>query len=146
MATKFMRNGREVTTDFYHGTGDDEVLVPLGNLAVWDDATLAQYGVTKVVTTDVPQVISDRQFFQLLANRGIITAEEALAAVGPGIIPAQLEIFVGLLPEQDRFAARMVLSGATEFDRTHPLVQVFGHLFSWTPQDIDDFCTEASTR
>jgi hypothetical protein len=143
MATKYMRNSREVTTDFYHGTGENEVLVPFGNLALWDDATLAQYGVTKVVTADVPQVISDRQFFQLLATMGIITTQEALDAVGPGIIPAAMEAFLVQLPEADQFAARMILTGATQFERTHPLVPVFATLFGWSSQDLDAFWTEA---
>jgi hypothetical protein len=143
MATKFMRNGREVIADFYHGSGENEVLVPYENLRLYSDAELAAYDITKIVTADVPQVISDRQFFQNLANRGIITEAEALAAVGPGVIPAALAAFVAQLPEGDRFAANMVLTGATEFQRTHPLVPVFAGLFGWSSTDIDDFWTEA---
>jgi hypothetical protein len=143
MATKFMRNGRELTGDFLHGSGENEVRVPFQNLWIWDDDTLAEYGVTKVTTVDVPVVISDRQFFQLLKVRGIITAEEALAAVGPGIIPAAMQAFIAQLPEGDQFAAEMILTGATQFERTHPLVPVFGTLFGWTSADIDQFWIEA---
>lgn len=92
----------------------------------------------------VPTVISDRQFFQNLAVRGIITQAEALAAVGPGVIPAAMAAFVAQLPaEGERFAANMVLTGATEFQRNHPLVGVFASLFGWTNADLDTFWAEA---
>ena len=87
MGTLFIRDGQRVVSDFLFGAGEDAVQVPFENLLVWDDATLAQYGVTKTVTADVPAIISDRQFYQNLAVRGVITQAEALAAVGPGTIP-----------------------------------------------------------
>lgn len=92
----------------------------------------------------VPKVISDRQFFQLLAMRGIITEAEALAAVGPGVIPAQMQAFIAQLPGDDeRFAATMLLTGATQFERAHPLVPVFAQLFGWSDADLDQFWIEA---
>jgi hypothetical protein len=143
MATTFTRNGQPVTTDFLFGEGEGAVQVPFENLLVWNDATLAQYGVTKTVTPDVPAIISDRQFFQNLALRGVITQAEALAAVGPGTIPPAMAAFVAQLPQADQFAANMLLTGATEFNRYHPIVPVFGQLFGWSGADIDLFWTEA---
>jgi hypothetical protein len=37
----------------------------------------------------------------------------------------------------------MLLTGATEFNRYHPIVPVFGQLFGWSSADIDQFWTEA---
>jgi hypothetical protein len=90
-----------------------------------------------------PPIISDRQFYQNLAVRGIITQAEALAAVGPGTIPPAMAAFVAQLPQADQFAANMLLTGATEFNRYHPIVPVFGQLFGWSGADIDLFWTEA---
>lgn len=87
----------------------------------------------------VPPVISDRQFFQGLAINGTITQQEALDAVMTGTIPAALETFVTQMPAEDQFPARMLLSGAIEFHRDHPLVSAVGAAFAWTDTDIDDF-------
>jgi hypothetical protein len=143
MATTFWRDGHQITADFLHGSGESEVRIPFANLLVWDNATLASYGVTKVVTTDVPQVISDRQFFHRLEKMGLISEIEALNAVQVGTLPSLLEGFVQQLPGENQFDARMILSGATEFRRDHPLVEVFGTAFGWTPSQIDDFWIQA---
>ena len=95
--------------------------------------------------SDVPETISDRQFYQRLAQLGFISADEALAAVGPGAIPAALLSLVdGLSDGEERFAAKMLLTGATQFSRSHPLVAAFGSAFGWTPQELDEFWTSAS--
>ncbi|RVD40991.1 hypothetical protein EN742_11290 [Mesorhizobium sp. M4A.F.Ca.ET.020.02.1.1] len=92
----------------------------------------------------VPEAISDRQFFEALAVREIITEAEALAAVKTGEIPAAMASLVDALPEASRFPAEMLLSGATEFQRAHPLTAVFGQAFGWTDAEIDAFWTDAS--
>jgi hypothetical protein len=145
MAVTFTRGGNPVTDDFLFTPEDGApYVVPYGNLLVWDNEELARHGVTRVITLDVPPVISDRQFFQNLANRLIISREEALAAVQTGAIPAAMEVYVSALPPDDQFAARMLLSGATTFDRRHPLVAAFSLAFGWTAQDIDTFWLQAS--
>lgn len=92
----------------------------------------------------VPRVISDRQFFQQLAHLNVITNDEALAAVGPGEVPAAMLAMVATLPEAEQFPARMLLTGATQFDRGHPLVAVFGAAFGWDDADLDTFWIAAA--
>jgi hypothetical protein len=87
----------------------------------------------------MPRVISDRQFFQALALQRAITQEEALAAVRTGAIPAAMQTFVdAILDQEQRFGAAMLLSGAVEFDRNHPLVESFRQAMGWTVQQTDD--------
>lgn len=92
----------------------------------------------------VPRVISDRQFFQLLTKRQVISTQEALAAVGPGVLPERLATFIAALPESQQFDAQMLLVGATQYDRNHPIVPVFAQLFGWGPAELDTFWLEAS--
>lgn len=93
----------------------------------------------KVVT------ISDRQFFQALAMFGTITQQEALDAVKVGAIPAALQVMVDAIQDaDDRFAAEMLLSGATIFRRDHPLVSSIGAAQGMTEQQIDSFFASAA--
>jgi hypothetical protein len=92
----------------------------------------------------VPESISDRQFFHILAVDGLITEAEALAAVKTGDAPAAFEAFIASLPEADRFSARMLLEGATTFRRDHPLTAAFGTMHGMTPEQIDDLWRRAS--
>jgi hypothetical protein len=92
----------------------------------------------------VPDV-SDRQFFQQAAILGIITQAEALAAVKVGAIPASLQAIVNAIPdEEQKFAADMMLSGATIFQRAHPMTEAIGAAYGWTSQQIDEFFIAAS--
>lgn len=43
------------------------------------------------------------------------------------------------LPEGDRFAARMLLRGATQFERTYPLTPVLATAYGWSEAQTDDF-------
>ncbi|MXO73588.1 hypothetical protein [Alteraurantiacibacter buctensis] len=85
----------------------------------------------------VPATISDRQFFQQLALLGKITQAEALDAVGPGIIPASMGALIDMLPAEQQFTARMLLSGATSFERHHPLTPVLGGMYGLADDDLD---------
>lgn len=93
----------------------------------------------------VPQIISDRQFFQQAAISGIITEDEALAAVSIGAIPTVLQTIVDGIPDpSQQFAAKMLLSGATTFDRSHPLTEVVRVSLEWTIEQIDQFFINAA--
>lgn len=94
--------------------------------------------------TPPPGSISDRQFFQMLAVLGLIEQGEALAAVKTGDMPMPLQVLLENVPMQDRFAAEMLLSGATSFDRSHPLVPMLGFAFGWSASQLDDFWREAA--
>lgn len=97
-----------------------------------------------VITAPVPATISDRQFFQQLAVDGIITRAEALAAVKTGEIPAALAGIIDALPDDQKFAAEMLLSGATTFERAHPLSVAIGEARGMTAEEVDDFFRAAA--
>lgn len=78
----------------------------------------------------IPDVISDRQCFQWLAMMGKITQDEALAAVTVGALPKAVSDGIAALPADQQFGARMLLCGATSFERLHPMVPVFLAFFS----------------
>lgn len=94
----------------------------------------------------IPDRISDRQFFQTLADRDMITQAEALAAVKTGEIPPVMVAILDGMPTENRFSAEMLLSGATEFKRSHPLVEAFGAAMSWSAADVDEFWIEAFSK
>jgi hypothetical protein len=85
----------------------------------------------------VPSAISDRQFFQQLAAQGLVTQDEALAAVKTGDIPAALQHVVDGLPPGQQFEATMIISGATTFQRSHPLTVAIGIACGRTSDQID---------
>lgn len=93
----------------------------------------------------VPLIVSDRQFFQALAIRNEISEEEALEAVGPGTIPNKMAQLIDQLPEAERFSAKMLIRGATTFERRNELAEIIGSLFGWDSDDLDEFWTFAST-
>ena len=93
---------------------------------------------------NVPQTISDRQFFQQLAIAKVISQEEALAAVKTGDIPSALSGFIAALPDAARFNAEMLLSGATLFQRAHPLTDAIAAAQGMTPEQVDEFFRQAA--
>ncbi|KQQ04569.1 hypothetical protein ASF59_02080 [Methylobacterium sp. Leaf121] len=76
--------------------------------------------------------ISDRQFAQALALAGTISEVEALAWAARGDLPAAMEAALAKIPEAGghRFGARMMLAGATTFERSHPLTDQLGNLLT----------------
>ena len=93
----------------------------------------------------IPSIISDRQFFQQAAILGIITQAEALAAVQTGAIPAVLQTIVdGITDPDQKFAATMLLSGATVFERNHPFTEAVGAALGWTSAQVDQFFVAAA--
>ena len=120
--------------------GTVEIPVRPGENFVWDGEKWAPSGPPAPVA---PETISDRQFFQALANRQLITKAEALAAVSVGTLPAAMDALLAGMSEDDEFAARMLLQGATQFNRSHPLTQAFGAGFGMTPTQIDELWIEA---
>lgn len=93
---------------------------------------------TRPIEVEFP-IISDRQFYQAIAMKGLISKDEALAAVQTGTIPQALAVFLAEIKDPDEhFAAQMLLSGATQFERHHPLVDKFGHEAGLTDVELDD--------
>lgn len=91
----------------------------------------------------VPPTISDRQFFQQLAVAGIITQDQALAS-NAAVIPAPLLDIINAMPTAQQFAAKMVVSGATTFERAHPMTIAIGTAYGMTSDDIDAFFIAAA--
>ena len=86
----------------------------------------------------IPQTISDRQFFQQLAVQGVISQDEALASCA-AVIPAPLLALIEQLPSDQKFAAKMLVSGATVFERNHPMTIAIGSAYGWGSAEIDAF-------
>lgn len=92
----------------------------------------------------VPSSISDRQFFQQIAVMGLITEAEAEDAVASGAIPASLAALIEYLPEQARHGARMLLKGATVFERHHEMTDTIAWLYGFDSDDVDDLFRAAA--
>jgi hypothetical protein len=91
-------------------------------------------------------VISDRQFYQGLALRGLCTQVEALDAVRIGVLPDALRAFVDAISDSDqRWATEMLLSGAKEFRRDHPFVNEIGAWAGLDMQDLDAFWAQCGS-
>jgi hypothetical protein len=92
----------------------------------------------------VPSSISDRQFAQQLAILGMITEGEALAWAARGDLPPALDTAIEALPGIERFAARMLLSAATSYERAHPLVAQLGEVMGYDAAGLDDLWRKAA--
>lgn len=93
----------------------------------------------------VPASISDRQFAHALKKQGIITHEEALVFVKAGELPAALAVIVaGIKDQEAREDAELLLSGAVEFHRAHPLTAAVAQAYGWGDQETDNFFRAAA--
>jgi hypothetical protein len=88
--------------------------------------------------------ISDRQFFQQLAIEGIISQDEALAS-NAAVIPAPLLNIINAMPADQQFAAKMIVSGATTFERGNPMTIAIGTAYGMTSDQIDAFFRAAAS-
>jgi hypothetical protein len=92
------------------------------------------------------QPISDRQFYQGLAQRGLCTQAEALDAVRTGVLPSALQAFVNAIANPDqRWSTEMLLSGAKEFRRDHPFVNEIGAWAGLDAPALDAFWAECGS-
>lgn len=87
--------------------------------------------------------ISDRQFFQQLCVMKIITEDEALAS-NAAVIPSGILTLIGNLPKEMQFPAKMLISGATIFERNHPMTETLGKMLGWSSEQLDEFFESAS--
>ena len=70
--------------------------------------------------------------------------ESCMAAIKTGDIPSALSGFIAALPDAARFNAEMLLSGATLFQRAHPLTDAIAAAQGMTPEHVDDFFRAAA--
>lgn len=125
---------------------------PFGSGAAMHAAALAgEYGeIADFVPPDgalrVPEVISDRQFAQQLAILGTITEAEAIAWAARGDLPETLEQAIATLPTEDgvQFSARMLLSSATTYERSHPMTATLGGVLGYDAAELDDLWRAAA--
>jgi hypothetical protein len=64
--------------------------------------------------------------------------------VRTGVIPVAILSFLDALQSSDKFNAKMLLSGATVFERNHPLAIAIGEAQDMTPRQLDDFFRAAA--
>jgi hypothetical protein len=121
------------------------VILPNGD-AVYGANQIGQFGdwtmrewMMDAPAPTVPASISDRQFAQGLAHNGLITNDEALAWVSTGTLPAAFVAFIESLPVEQQFDVKIVLVGATQFDRANPLVSAFGANANMNSAALDAF-------
>lgn len=86
----------------------------------------------------VPTSISDRQFFQQLAVAGIISEADALAS-NAAVIPPALLAIIATMPTDEQFSVKMLVSGATTFERSNPVTIAIGTAYGMQPAEIDAF-------
>jgi hypothetical protein len=142
MPMVYSNNGRSF------GNKDKGYVLQAGEVILPEGATPAQIAAEFPRYTDgdptlVPKSISDRQFFQQLAVEGIITQADALAS-NAAVIPPPLLDIISAMPVEAQFSAKMLLSGATTFDRDHPMTLAIGAAYGWTAAQIDAFFSAAA--
>lgn len=96
------------------------------------------------MTATLPSV-SPRQFFQALAIREHIAEDEALDAVGSGVIPAAMLELIEQLPSYAQFGAKMLIRGATIYERSNALAGLMGSIYGWDDAALDEFWVFAAT-
>jgi hypothetical protein len=74
---------------------------------------------------------------------GIVTQDEALAA-NAAVIPPPLLDIIDEMPADQQFSIKMVVSGATMFERQNPLTISIGTAYGMTSDQIDAFFLAAS--
>jgi hypothetical protein len=107
----------------------------------WNGKTIEAY--VPPVVERIPEMISRRQFFEALARLGEITEDEAFAALS-GTIPEAFMPLLNNLSADQRFSARMLLAGATTFERNHPVVKAISASPEWGAQKVDALWMAAS--
>jgi len=107
----------------------------------WDAANSVI--VPGVVPPEPLPVISLRQFYQLAANLGYITRQQALDAMD-GVIPPPLTDLIAKMTPDDAFAAQMLLKGAINVEAANSLVKEVANAMGMTEDSIKNFFLEAS--
>jgi hypothetical protein len=64
--------------------------------------------------------------------------------VQTGTLPATFLSFIDQLPADQRFDAKMKLTGANSFDRNNPLVAAFADMYGMASVDVDNLWRSAN--
>lgn len=95
-----------------------------------------------------PAAISRRQFFHALYRHEppLVSFAEAKAAIAGSTIPVALAMVIDALPEAfDREDVELLVLGATEFRRDHPVTTAMATAFGWAGASTDAFWRFAAT-
>lgn len=86
----------------------------------------------------IPSKVSSRQFFLALSKLGVLSPEEGRAVIR-GTLPASWQASLDQLPDQNMaLEVEVSILKAQEFERNHPLMEGFGQLLGFSPEQIDD--------
>lgn len=96
------------------------------------------------VLADVVVSVSRRQFFERAALDGLITQDEAKAAIIGTALPASLQNLVSQLPADKQFDATMKLLGAESFNLADALVPAMAQSFGWDDAKTHAFWAAAA--
>jgi hypothetical protein len=142
MPTTFMRGNEHITNDFLHGQGAEAVWVPFQNLFHYSTEELAEFGITKTVTADVPAAITRRQCARAMLGRALISGPEALAMTKSGDPPAMVQTLIDSLPSEQQTVA-LIDFAADTYLRSNVLLVALMTATGANSADIDAFFIEA---
>lgn len=124
---------------------DDETGERVSGLFDMSEEQINALEASRNAPSPTPHSISDRQFAHQLKKLGIITHVEALAFVQTGTLPTAILNIVEAIEDQGaREDAEILISGAVEFQRYHPLTQAIATASGWSSEDTDNFFRAAS--
>lgn len=93
----------------------------------------------------IPDMISRRQFYQQLAEIGLISKKENIDRITKGIVPPTIQNVIDMIPNEDvKYQMIVLLLEASEFQRGHPFIHEFGQMFGMDAAAIDGFFYAAS--
>jgi hypothetical protein len=84
-----------------------------------------------------PVSVARWQIFAQLAEDGIVSKEEALAAVKSGEIPETFTEAIAKLPAKSRFTAEIYLAGSPVLERHHPITAALAKALGWDDDALD---------
>jgi|SRR5215471_15605184 len=136
-------------------TGDGQIF-GRENLTAAQNSTLdGVIAAHNPAATAIPTEISERQWYHALAtyqptrtppaNGGVITKQEAIDALGKGMVPAAMQPFISSLPANKQFDAQMRFVGALRVGRDSDLVKQFTAFMGWNSKQSDDLFRYAMT-
>lgn len=123
----------------------------MGTVNIWRDGEIVEIDEADLMRHTPEEIsvglslplpgLSDRQFFQGLAEREIITWDEAFAAIQTGTVPQTLVdlINAAIEDEMDRKRALFLVAGAVTFEFSNPLVPMIGARYEWDEEQLRDF-------
>jgi len=99
------------------------------------DSVIAAHDPTAAM---VPTSVTNRQFFQAMAQLGYITQQEAMAAIKTGTVPDRMQRYIDTLPADQQFNATMQLCGDTTITRTSEGFQQYVVYENWSADQVNE--------